>query len=60
MNQKKDDGAPATENESTTHENCSKWAAQVAKSIADGLNAAVLAEGRREALEKAKLPVKPE
>ena len=60
MNQKKDDGAPATENESPTHENCSKWAAQVAKSIADGLNAAVLAEGRREALEKAKLPVKPE
>ncbi len=59
MNPKKDNGAQSTENVASTDENFSEWADQVAQSVVDGLNAGVLAEDQKEALEKAKKLAKP-
>lgn len=54
MNHPKDDGAKPTENSARAGEDFREWADQVAQSIVDGLNAAVIAEAQKEALEKAK------
>ena len=63
MSHIKNDGDQPPRKATEAGENLSGWAdqfAQAAQSLVDGLNAAVLAEDQKDAIQKAKSPVKPE